>query len=127
LSAYSRALSSMSDGNASFLFSPSIISIDTGKTFSVDVVLDTDNTSMLAAELDITYSSDQIELVDIQGENLYDTYAGERIDNTNGTAGISGLVSADESFLLVRVHCCLFNLVIFKNAMKQHEAVLCRI
>lgn len=78
---------------ATLRLSPSTGNFATGGTFQVDIVLDTGGSATTGTDVYFNYDSDVISLESIIEGTIYDTYIGKTINNSDGVASISGLIT----------------------------------
>ena len=74
---------------ASFSLNPEIVSTQAGQEFSVDVSIDTQKTSVDGADVVLTYNSEKLEVVKIEGGEAFGDYPIQKAEN--GLIKITGI------------------------------------
>lgn len=85
--------------NATLSLSPLSGTLSTGSNVSISIILNTGGAKTAGTDAAIHFSADKLRLLDIVNGTIYSQYVGKQIDNTGGTAQISGLASPDGSNL----------------------------
>jgi hypothetical protein len=81
-------------GTATLSLNPANSTVPAGKNFTVSIVLNTGGAQTSGADVMISFDSQKLYLTDITAGTTYDQYVGKTIDNSKGTAAISGLASS---------------------------------
>src|SRR3989344_628256 len=81
---------------ATFSLNPEIVSIQAGQEFSVDVSIDTQKTSVDGADVVLTYNSEKLEVVKIEGGEAFGDYPIQKAEN--GLVKITGIAPSQGPF-----------------------------
>ena len=81
---------------ASFSLNPEIVSTQAGQEFSVDVLINTQKTSVDGADVVLTYNSEKLEVVKIEGGEAFGDYPIQKAES--GLVKITGIAASQGPF-----------------------------
>lgn len=79
--------------SATFSLSPSSGTYNAGTNFNINVIVNTGGARSSGSDMKIKYDPTKLKLVDITNGSIYPQYLGKSIDNTAGTANLSGITT----------------------------------